>query len=203
MKVKEYINSLDLGYDQKKLLSQMFTDQAELSDALKQVVEGAVKALKDIEREANNDRQVNKDKYNQMYQEQRRNRLEEGVKSSGYKIPLTKEQADLIDIVLGQMSDGYWENNRGYEAIWKNADLDGTTLYIKNVGSRHGFPQMTEAEVIPFFAKKARLVFNAEMRDNGYTWRDKSFLEKPSDYLSRSGDQTMGQIDKLINSMKG
>lgn len=101
-KAHEYIDELDISYDQRKLLKSFFVPQAELSDPIMQVLNGAMRA----------------------------------------------------------------------------------------------------AEVKPFSAKKARLVFNAEMRDNGYTWKDRSFLEKPSDYLSRSGKETLGQIDQLINKMK-
>lgn len=85
-------------------------------------------------------------------------------------IPLGNEtRAEVIDSVLGQLSDGIWENSNGMNKYWMFADVDGTNLdisdemyensysYYRNP-TRNGFYGKSEKEIKDWFANKAKQV---------------------------------------------
>lgn len=90
-------------------------------------------------------------------------------------IPLgNKVRAEVIDSVLGQLSDGIWENSSAMDKYWMFADVDGTDLVIDDepfvdergwgrYGStrrriQNGFYGKSETEIKNWFANKAKQV---------------------------------------------
>lgn len=55
---------------------------------------------------------------------------QERLDRTSLRINLTPEQRDLISSVLGQLSDGYWENSRAAEKYWKNIHLKDNDLIV-------------------------------------------------------------------------
>ena len=90
----------------------------------------------------------------------------------------TPTRAEVIDSVLGQLSDGIWENSGAMDKYWKFADVDGTNLdisdemysggydYYRNP-TRNGFYGKSEKEIKDWFANKAKQVVKIWAEDYG------------------------------------
>ena len=107
------------------------------------------------------------------------------------KTGLSKKYKDMLDAVIGQMSDGYWENTPMMRGYWKfvttGTSGDEVTLNVDEVsGARDGdrridnrFYGMSDDAVKKFFADKIKFLIKEEglgkwARDN----------EETTDYLS-------------------
>ena len=131
---------------------------------------------------------------------------------TGLTIPLTQAQADLCDSVLGQLSDGYWENTSYYGPFWKNMDVEGTNLVIDMERLRYAkwgdrFKKDVEELSTPegakrWFAKKAQIVQNEDLKYEFGTTRIKGHEDEQANYLDRGVNQTFGQVQEAINSLK-
>ena len=82
----------------------------------------------------------------------------------------SKTNAQVIYAVLGQMSDGMWENSPAVEKYWRNADVDGTELVI-NTAYPSGFYGKSEEQIKDYFAKKIKEVVQDEVGNNKEGWR--------------------------------
>lgn len=99
-------------------------------------------------------------------------------------IPLGNEvRAEVIDSVLGQLSDGIWENSGGMDKYWKFADVYGANLEISEEPfddeqgwGRHGstirrvsngFYGKSEKQIKDWFANKAKQVVKIWAEDYG------------------------------------
>ena len=83
---------------------------------------------------------------------------------------LTTNNARVVSAVLGQMSDGMWENSPGMERYWHNASVEGTDLIILT-GYSSGFAGKTEEQIMNYFAKKIKQVVQEEVGSNKRGWR--------------------------------
>jgi len=106
------------------------------------------------------------------------------------KTGLSKKYKDMLDAVIGQMSDGYWENSPMMRGYWKfvttGTSGNEVTLVVDTVsGARDGdsrienrFYGMSDDAVKKFFADKIKFLVKEEVgpweRDN----------EATTDYLS-------------------
>ena len=99
-------------------------------------------------------------------------------------IPLGNDtRAEVILSVLGQLSDGIWENSSAMNKYWQFADVEGTDLVIddepfvyerdyssrgyKTKSIRNGFSGMTEKQIRDWFANKAKQVVKIWAEDYG------------------------------------
>lgn len=83
-------------------------------------------------------------------------------------IPLGNDtRAEVILSVLGQLSDGIWENSNGMGKYWEYADVEGTDLQVDDDSWRSGFRGKTEADVRNWFANKAKQVVKIWAEDYG------------------------------------
>ena len=97
-------------------------------------------------------------------------------------IPLgNKVRAEVISSVLGQLSDGIWENSGAMDKYWGFADVDGTDLVIDDepfvdergwgrYGStikrtQNGFAGKSEKQIKDWFANKAKQVVKIWAKD--------------------------------------
>lgn len=106
-------------------------------------------------------------------------------------IPLRDEtRAEVIDSVLGQLSDGIWENSGAMNKYWMFADVEGTDLVIDDEPFRdekgwgrygstlkrtqNGFAGKNEKQIKDWFANKAKQVVKIwaedESKDPKYIW---------------------------------
>lgn len=93
---------------------------------------------------------------------------------------------EILDSVEGQLSDGMWENSPAMEKYWRFSNVttapDGEVIIeIKPESSTYdkygavggkwtsnGFHDMTDAEVIKWFAAKVKHIMQAEIKDDGH-----------------------------------
>ena len=131
----------------------------------------------------------------------------------------SKKAYDILHSVLGQLSDGLWENSRGYTKYWINFDVERKTngqvyfavnnLYYKIFSKDYctnPFIEMTNAEFLNWVANKLKAVIIAELKDNSISskegWkRNNTTFE--SKYLSYSEKITVADIYVIYDWLKG
>lgn len=137
------------------------------------------------------------------------------------QIQLTQSQADLVDVLLGQMSDGKWENNRSYEKYWKAIRLQDNNILSINISSLK-YASWSEAfqnevktvweggeqAIKNWLARKAQIVHNEDLREMRHiNPSDKAgvarYANEHACYMDRGVNQTYGQIQAAIDSLKG
>ena len=113
-------------------------------------------------------------------------------------IKSTEKRLDILGSVMGQMSDGIWENTRSMEKYWKNLDF-GTDVsgYIYLEDSHE-----VCTDVCEFFANKIKQIIKIEIDDGntpGLQWsRDCSVSPR---YMH--GNVTVGDCYELYELLKG
>lgn len=126
---------------------------------------------------------------------------------------------DILRSVLGQLSDGLWENSRGYEKYWLNFDVERKTNgqvyfavnenYDKVFGKNYyinPFKEMSDTKFLNWIAAKLKAVIVAEFKDNSIPsregWkRDNTTFE--SAYLSYNEKITVADIYVVYDWLKG
>lgn len=83
----------------------------------------------------------------------------------------TMDNARVIDAVLGQMSDGMWENSPSMDKYWMNAEVHGTELEINTDTWNSGFRGKSEEQIRSYFAKKIKQVVQEEVGGNKEGWK--------------------------------
>jgi hypothetical protein len=117
-------------------------------------------------------------------------------------IPATEKRLKILSSVIGQMSDGIWENTRSMEKYWKSlsygTDLDGTIFLVDNWG--------VCADVYSFFANKIKQIIKVEIDDgrtSGLEWdRMCSVVPVYIDGIT-SYNVTVGDCYELYELLKG
>ena len=118
---------------------------------------------------------------------------------------------DILDSVMGQMSDGMWENSHAVERYWRNANIskkDGTIGIKVNTDtswkSASPYGGMSDEEIRGYFAKKIKAVAKQELEDYSKgEWNRNN--EAVLDYLSRSNRKPVRVKDayKLYDHLLG
>ena len=134
--------------------------------------------------------------------------------------PLFSNKADeILRSVLGQLSDGLWENNRIYAKYWLNFNVerraDGQVYFAVSsdyykVFDRdcytNPFIKMTDAEFLNWVSTKLKTVILTELKDNSIPskegWkRNNTTFE--STYLSYKEKITVADIYVIYDWLKG
>lgn len=92
-------------------------------------------------------------------------------------------RAQVISSVIGQLSDGIWENSSAMNKYWQFANVNGTNLEIddelyirerdysyrsyRTKSIRNGFAGMSEGQIREWFANKAKQVVKIWAEDYG------------------------------------
>ena len=110
----------------------------------------------------------------------------------------SKKANDMLNSVIGQMSDGIWENSKSMDKYWMFAsierDVDGeNVIEISAVTGKpycnryiyNGFSDMSDDQIREFFAKKIKQIAKIELKDNDKTsgWK-RNNTEFKTCYLS-------------------
>ena len=107
-------------------------------------------------------------------------------------IEATSKNLDMFNSVIGQMSDGMWENSEYMNGYWTTADIDvdDDEIIIEIDRERYYFDRayhnrwgtyytkayenhwwgMTDIAVVRFFKNKIRRIAGEEIKDNDY-WK--------------------------------
>jgi len=112
---------------------------------------------------------------------------------------LSANALSFIDDILGQLSDGYWENSPRMENYWPFATVEGNDFIIRRYnryysGDRHrycGFADMSESHIKRWFADKIKQLTK---EDCGEWSRDS---ETPLDWLHGTVAEAYAAYDEL------
>ena len=113
-------------------------------------------------------------------------------------IKSTEKRLNILSSVIGQMSDGIWENTRSMEKYWKNLDFGTDASGYIYLEDSHGVC----SDVCEFFANKIKQIIKIEIDDGntpGLQWgRDCSVSPR---YMH--GNVTVGDCYELYELLKG
>lgn len=181
----------------------------------------------------------------------------EGLRFIPTGLKATPKNTDILEAVRGQMSDGIWENTNGMTSYWMDADIEEVegNLYISVVKNRsimykdyhtyysrackkvigeylykwriNKYADMTDKEVVKFFANKIRCIVRHQDKDNlelssmteeektkkyylsesfeiperkDFSWRADN--ETSASYLNYKSDVTVGDAYKCYKTMR-
>ena len=117
-------------------------------------------------------------------------------------IPATDKRLKILSSVIGQMSDGIWENTRSMEKYWKSLDYGKDAFGNIYLEDSRGVC----ADVYDFFANKIKQIIKIEIddgRNSGLVW-DRSCSVVP-DYIDGviGYNVTVGDCYELYELLKG
>lgn len=117
-------------------------------------------------------------------------------------IPATDKRLKILGSVIGQMSDGIWENTRSMEKYWKNLDFGKDTSGNIYLEDKYGVC----ANVYDFFANKIKQIIKIEIDDGrtpGLEW-SRCCGARPC-YIDGivSSNVTAGECYELYELLKG
>ena len=114
-------------------------------------------------------------------------------------IPYTSKRADILGSVVGQLSDGIWENSRSMEKYWKSLTYGPTADGMIWIEDRH----CTCDNPLDFFANKIKQIVKKEIEngwcDEGLEW-SRTCSVHPSYF---HGDVTVGECYEMYELLKG
>lgn len=115
-------------------------------------------------------------------------------------IQATPKFKEILSAVIGQMSDGIWENTRSMEKYWKSLryDVDPSGCII--IEDRH----YVCSNPVDFFANKIKQIVKIEADDNpryGIQWSRS--CSAPTTYLNYYENITIGDCYELYERLKG
>lgn len=122
-----------------------------------------------------------------------------------------KKVGEMLNSVIGQMSDGIWENSN-LKRYWMFADatiLNGEWVIeisdesgewtYERIWQVNAFRKMSANKILEFFARKLKQIADIEIHDNDYpknfTWRADSSVE--TQYLNYVETITFGDVYQL------
>ena len=113
-------------------------------------------------------------------------------------IPATTRRLNILGSVIGQMSDGIWENTRSMKKYWKSLDFGTDASGYIYLEDRYGVC----ADVFDFYANKIKQIIKTEIEDGvpvGFEW-SRTCAAQPSYF---HGDVTVGECYQMYELLKG
>ena len=126
--------------------------------------------------------------------------------------------AEILNAVAGQLSDGMWENSRGYDKYWTNFSVkrldDNRVVFIVNTDSYtrycgrfldNPFYNMSETEFLAWYAGKLKTVISSEAKFNNWPkgWWKRTNTTNKSIYLNYKLDITVADIYCVYDELLG
>lgn len=89
-------------------------------------------------------------------------------------------QKDILASVLGQLSDGYWENSDRMEMYWRNIKVGEQNGNVVLIVKEDSFPYyaMGDQEVLQWFGKKIKFLIKKEFENNKKAWKRTNTKDK-------------------------
>lgn len=105
----------------------------------------------------------------------------------------------ILSSVIGQMSDGIWENTRSMERYWKSLDFYVSADGFIVIEDKYG----VTSDPCEFFANKIKQIIKIEIEDGNdrLVW-NRSCGASPS-YMHGHGEVTVGDCYELYELLKG
>ena len=125
---------------------------------------------------------------------------------------------EILDAVHGQMSDGLWENSRGYEKYWTNFKVvqNSDNRVVFHVSNESGntwirrwivnpFRDMSDSDFLAWYAGKLKAVIQAEARDNHWVkgWWNRDNTEQKTIYLNYKNEVTVADVYCVYDWLMG
>lgn len=130
-------------------------------------------------------------------------------------VPNTNKALEVLQSVIGQISDGIWENTDSYTSYWYCADIkviDGSICiviedspYFSYFGHyrKNNYYRMSDNEVRKFFANKLRTIIRTEQKDNpNMDLSFKSANNTISNYIGYKEQISVGYIYNICKLLK-
>ena len=114
---------------------------------------------------------------------------------------------EILESVIGQLSDGIWENSPAMNKYWKYMDISGDQneilIKIDNTDWNSGFRGKTADWIATWVANKVKQIVKTEEEDgnNAIKW-DRSNTEIV-DYLDRGSGVTVRDAYRVYDKLKG
>ena len=125
---------------------------------------------------------------------------------------------EVFSSVLGQMSDGIWENSDRMNKYWRFAEIkvapnNHVYIEIENVSGKsnydyrwteNGFSRMTDEEVLQFFATKIKYIMQLDLRDANVSdgWK-RNNTEFMSNYLNYHEKISVAEVYCIYDILRG
>lgn len=104
---------------------------------------------------------------------------------------------EILSSVLGQMSDGIWENTRAMEKYWKSLHYGVDSSGYIYLEDRHG----VVSDIREFFANKIKQIVKIDNDDNGgLDWQ--RYNSNTVNYMGYHSEITVGECYKLYELLK-
>lgn len=108
------------------------------------------------------------------------------------------KKLNILGSVIGQMSDGIWENTRSMEKYWKSLNYGKDSSGYIWLEDRNGVC----ADVYDFFANKIKQIIKVEI-DDGYTSGLVWSRTCPTQPCYMHGNVTVGDCYEMYELLKG
>jgi hypothetical protein len=112
-------------------------------------------------------------------------------------IKMTNKFADILGSVIGQMSDGIWENTRSMEKYWKSLNYSTDPAGFIVIEDR----DFVCASPVDFFANKIKQIIKIEMDDGNRELAWTRTCSATPFYMH--GGVTVGDCYELYERLKG
>ena len=130
----------------------------------------------------------------------------------------SKEAYDIFDSLMGQISDGYWENSDRMQKYWNFAEIcretnGEVTIKVERDSyvwdkwshrmSSNPYASMSDSKICEFFANKMKVIAKVEMEDEnaGNVW--KRDCEMTLHYIGRDNNITVRDIYYIYDVLHG
>ena len=113
---------------------------------------------------------------------------------------LSVKYIDILNSVIGQLSDGIWENSPRMNKYWKNASIsaeNGNVYIVVNDNWASGFKGMDDTAIKMWFANKIKAI----IKEEGLEWSRGN--KEVSDFISRQTDITVSDCYYAYEVLKG
>ena len=128
-----------------------------------------------------------------------------------------EDQYEILSSVLGQCSDGIWENNAYMEPYWQfcnvvlNPDTDQVEIAVSSTKQqlswykrswiKNPYTEMTNQEIRNWFARKIKTIINIEAKDNNMVLSFSKKNEYKMLYLG-TYNNTVSEAVEVYNTLR-
>lgn len=219
---KSYLDGIKDNEDKKKQAERDYRDQ--LFRIRQNRDDKYAQSRKDIERANDEINSLLRRNKTESYLKESNGQEKKSIIKTGLDSILGRKKAqDIIDSILGQMSDGMWENSPGMEKYWRFADAVGPDIEVdrgfqtdeEKIGGRYGryrfkdvysgYREMNDKEVKKFFANKLKTICQEWLDHNNFNpykyWNED--CQEDCDYISRDEPITVGECYQAYKILAG
>lgn len=125
-----------------------------------------------------------------------------------------KAARDICNAIIGQMSDGYWENSPRMVKYWLfvKTDVASDGEVVFKIDSRYAmdwcrkhvhnaFLNMRNSQVLEFFQKKIKFIVGKELKESGMTLRNADDSIQTI-WLAYQDDITVKDVKEVIRTLQ-